>query len=413
MPSPLLPWLRRWWLRLLIAAIVAAVGGRKLVEVVRGPLVPVVAVERKDLVQSVVATGRIVTPQRTDIAAQITARVVAVPAREGQAVKAGATLVELDDRELRAAVDQARAAVRQSEARLRQVRDVGLPAARASAAQAEANRTQARAQYERLRDLQAKGFVSAAQLDDAKRNLDVAESQVASARVQVDTNRAGGADEQLAITSLEQARAARRVAESRLDYAVIRAPVGGTLIGRRVEPGDTAQPGRSLLTLAPEGDMRIEVLVDEKNLALVALGQAALASADAFPAKRFPARLSYINPGVDAQRGSVEVKLAVESPPDYLRQDMTVSVDILVARREKALSVAADAVREAATATPWVLALRDGRAVRVPVRIGIRSDGRFEIIEGLSDGDTLIPSTVIKVRAGDRVRPEPRDASGS
>jgi HlyD family secretion protein len=411
MRSSLLSWLRRWWLRLILAAIVAALGGRKLVELVRGPLVPVVVVERKDLVQSVVATGRIVTPQRTDIAAQITARVVAVPAREGQAVKAGAALIELDDRELRAAVDQARAAVRQSEARLRQIRDVGLPAARATAAQAEANRTQARAQYERLRDLHAKGFVSAAQLDDAKRNLDVAESQVASARVQVDSNRAGGADEQLAITNLEQSRAALRVAESRLDYAIIRAPASGTLISRRVEPGDTAQPGRSLLTLAPDGDMRIEVLVDEKNLALVSLGQAALASADAFPATRFPAKLTYINPGVDAQRGSVEVKLSVEAPPDYLRQDMTVSVDILVARREKALSVAADSVREAATATPWVLAVRDGRAVRVPVRLGIRSDGRFEIVDGLADGDTLIPSTVINVRAGDRVRPETRNAS--
>ena len=81
--------------------------------------------------------------------------------------------------------------------------------------------------------------------------------------------------------------------------------------------------------------------IDERNLGKLALGQKALASADAYPDQRFAAVVSYINPGVDITRASVEVKLTVADPPDYLRQDMTVSVDIEVAREGRRAGAAA------------------------------------------------------------------------
>lgn len=99
------------------------------------------------------------------------------------------------------------------------------------------------------------------------------------------------------------------------------------LIAREVEAGDVVQPGRELMVLAPAGETQIDVRIDEKNLAQLAIGQRALASADAFPADRFTAVLFYINPGVDSLCGSVDMKLRVPDPPAYLRQDMTVSVD--------------------------------------------------------------------------------------
>lgn len=107
------------------------------------------------------------------------------------------------------------------------------------------------------------------------------------------------------------------------------------------------------MALATAGETQIVVQMDERHLAQIALGQKALASADAFGAE-----LVFINPGVDAVRGSVEVKLKVPNPPKYLRQDMTVSVDIEVARRVAALTVPSEAVRDAAGKQPWVLAVR-------------------------------------------------------
>ncbi|MBS0337587.1 MAG: efflux RND transporter periplasmic adaptor subunit [Proteobacteria bacterium] len=353
------------------------------------------------------------TPRRVHIGAVVTGRVVRIPVTEGQSVRKGDELILLDDKDVRAALLQAQAGVGQADAKIRQLREVGLPAAQQALLQAQATLTQVRGQYERTKRLQAQGFVGLSQLDDAQRNLEVAESQVRAARVQVGTNSARGSDYAMATTALEQARASQRVTQARLADISIRAPVDGVLIARNVEAGDVVQPGKELLTLAPAGDTQVIVQIDERNLAQLALGQKALGSADAFPGRRFPAELIYINPGIDALRGSVEVRLRVPDPPDYLRQDMTVSVDIEVARRSQAVVAPTEAVRDATTARPWVLAVRGGRAERVPVKVGLRGNGSVEVADGIAPGDILIPATNALIAAGQRVRPAPRPATAA
>jgi HlyD family secretion protein len=333
-----------------------------------------------------------------------TGRVTRIPVSEGSSVRRGDVLIELEDADERAAVEQARAAVAQAEAKIRQLRELGLPAAQQSLVQAEAQAIQARRQYERSRELKEKGFVSQAALDDAKRNLDVAESQLDAARLQVKSQGPAGSEAALAQTALAQARANLGLAQAKLDETVIRAPVDGVLIGRAVEPGNVVQPGKELMALAPAGETQIVVQIDEKNLSQLRLGQRALASADAFPRERFAAELAYINPGVDPQRGSVEVKLHVPKPPEYLRQDMTVSVDIEVARRAGVVVVPADAVHDVSGARPWVLVIDGGRAGRRDVRVGLRGDGRVEITEGLAPGERVVPAGNLAIKPGMRVR---------
>ena len=392
---------------LLAAAALAAYVGRNAL---LGTPVETVEVLRDDLIQTVVASGRVMSPRRVRVGAVITGRVVAIPVTEGQAVKKGAELVLLEDKDVRAALAQAQAGVAQAEAKVRQLREVGLPAAQQALLQAEATLTQVRGQFDRTKRLQAQGFVGQSQLDDAQRNLDVAESQARAARVQVETNSTRGSDFAMAMTALEQARAAARVAQAKLPDMVVRAPVDGVLISRNVEVGDIVQPGKELFLLAPAGETQVIVQIDERNLSQLSLGQKALGSADAFPGRRFPAELIYINPGIDALRGSVEVRLRVPSPPDYLRQDMTVSVDIEVARRAQAVVAPTQAVRDATTAQPWVLAVRNGRAERVPVKVGLRGDGRLEVLQGAAPGDALIPASLGLITAGQKVRALPRAA---
>jgi HlyD family secretion protein len=222
--------------------------------------------------------------------------------------------------------------------------------------------------------------------------------------VQVRSQRPEGAESAAARAALAQAEANQQSAKVRLEQTVIRAPVDGVLISRSVEPGDIAQVGKTLMVLAPAGETQLVLQIDEKNLAFLAAGQKAQVSADAFPGQRFGAELIYINPGVDAQRGSVEVKLRAPQPPVYLKQDMTVSVDIEVARRDDALLAPADAVRDAAGKSPWVLALRGGRAEKVAVKLGLRGDAVAEIVEGVAPDELLIPASAVGVAAGDRVR---------
>ncbi|MBC7453305.1 MAG: biotin/lipoyl-binding protein, partial [Massilia sp.] len=114
-----------------------------------GPVVPVVAVERSDVVQTVVASGRVETPLRVDIGSQVTGTVARIPVAEGQSVKAGQLLVALEDSEARAAVEQAVAAVAQAQAKLNQIRAVALPVAQQAQQQAEATLANVRRQHAR------------------------------------------------------------------------------------------------------------------------------------------------------------------------------------------------------------------------------------------------------------------------
>lgn len=399
-PNPLYRW-RKPLLLAVLALLVLGFFGRDLF---LGKPVEALAVVRSDLVQSVVASGRVVTPQRVSVGVEVTGLVGSVPVQEGQSVKRGQSLVVLEDKDERASLAQAAAAVAQAEARVRQLHEVGLPTAEQNLLQAEANVKQLRRVVERNRELQAKGFIGQAALDDSQRNLDVAESQLRTAQVQVQSNRPKGSDTALAYTALDQARASHALALARLEQHTVRAPADGVLIGRNVEPGTIVQPGKELMVLAPTGETQLVVQIDEKNLAKLALGQKALGSADAYAGQRFGADLIYINPGVDAARGAVEVKLRVAAPPAYLRQDMTVSVDIEVARRSNVVVMPAEALRDGSSAKPWALAVRDGHAVQVPLKLGLRGDGRIEVLDGLDAGDKLISPANGLVKAGHRVR---------
>ncbi|HJV88596.1 MAG TPA: efflux RND transporter periplasmic adaptor subunit [Noviherbaspirillum sp.] len=372
---------------------------------VLGPEVPAYAVTRSDIVQTVVASGRVETPLRVEIGSQVTGTVAAIPVAEGQDVKAGQLLIALENSEASATVTQARAAVAQAQRRLEQLRDVGLPTAQQGLRQAEIALNNARRQHERTQELHSKGFVGEAQLDDAQRALDTAQSQYRAAQLQVATNGPQGSDYRMAMAALEQAQANLRMALARLEYTSIKAPVDGTLIARNVERGHVVQPGKILMVLSPAGQTQLVLQIDEKNLSTLRLGQQAIGSADAYPDDRFAAELAYINPAVDPQRGSVEVKLNVPHPPVYLRQDMTVSVDIEVARKTNAVVSASAAVHDIGGKAPWVMKVNGGKAHRMPVRLGVRGSGKLEFLEGVQPGDVLLAATNAVVSDGERVRP--------
>lgn len=224
---------------LIIAAI--TYGARN---VLLGEAVQRIEATRADITQTVVASGHIISPQRVVIGVVVTDRVVRIPVTEGQVVRRGEVLIELDTEDERAALALARAGVAQAEARLRQLREVGLPAAEYSLAQTQANAVHARQQFERNKSLHARGFIGQSQLDEAQRSLDVTESQLRAARLQVLSNAPSGSEYAVAQSAFEQALASQRAAQSRLEQMVIRAPVEGVLIARNVEPGNVVQPGK-------------------------------------------------------------------------------------------------------------------------------------------------------------------------
>ena len=400
-PKP--SYVRRHRAQAMAVLVALAVSAAVLARWWLGPQVITGTVLRREFVQSVVASGHVEAPHRLDVGAQITDTVLRVPVAEGQAVKAGDLLVELDAAELTATGRQADAAVAQARARLRQLQEVQAPVAAQTLRQSQATLENARAALARNQELFEKGFVGQAALDEARKTSELADAQMRATRMQLDTTGATGSDRALAVADLSGAQASAQAARARAGYAAISAPVAGTLIARNVEVGDVVQPGKVLMTLSPRGFTQLVVQIDEKNLGLLALGQSALASADAYPTQRFNAQLAYINPGINATTGAVEVKLDVATPPAVLKQDMTVSVDIEVARRPKALIVPLAAVHDSDGAAPWVLRVEGRHAVRIPVKLGLRSGGLAEVTSGLGQGDTFVV-TPATITPGARIR---------
>lgn len=377
----------------------------------RATQVQVVPVVRSHIVQSVVATGRLNASARIDIGSEVTAVVQEVRVREGDRIRVGDLMIQLSDGEARAALQQAQAALAEARNRAEQQVSVAAPMAAQAVAQAQATFDAAERELQRARDLVARGFYSRQRLDEARRLRDTARSVLESARVQAQANERSGVEQALALSRIEQAAAALEVAQARLARLRIVSPVDAVVLARHAEPGSMAQPGRVLLALAAQGELRIDAGIDEKHLRLLEHGMPARAVADAFPGLPFDARLSYIAPAVDPQRGTVEVRLAVPLAPAFLRPDMTVSVELLSGEKQDALVLPAGAVRDADRAAPWVLALRDGRAVRTPVTLGLRGVGAVEIVAGLQEGDEAIPQTE-KAVDGDRVRRSAASARG-
>ena len=370
----------------------------------RPPEASSIVASKSPLVRTLQFSARVATLSRVDVGSTLTARVREVLVNEGAPVEVGDVLVRLESEELKAALAQAEANERQAQARLSGLRSTGRLAVQASVTQAESVLVAARAELQRTQDLVSRGFLSQSRLDEARRAVDVAQAQVSAARAQRDANADSGTDVAQAQAQLALASAARRSAQVRLKESDISAPAKGKVLSRSAEPGQIVHPGRALLTLALSGPLQLVAQVDERYLEQLAPGQPAQVLADAYPAQAFQARVLSIAPVVDSQRGAIEVKFSLPAAaPDFLREDMTVSIEVETARREQALVVPVSALRSEANAEPTVWVERDGRVEERRVRLGLRTLAWAEVLEGLNEGDAVLfgpaPGPGARVRA--------------
>ena len=389
---------KRW---ILVVIALAALASIAAIFWWRGTAPEVVSVTSGPIQHSLVFSSRVSSVARTDLAATLSARVEKVLVREGDSVEAGQRLIALDDDDLRAQQAQAQAAIVTADARLKSQFELAGPVASQALAQSRANMEYANADFERTKALHAKGFIGDAKLQDVERAAASARAAFQQATAQATANTRGGAEAQATAARVKEAQAALQIVNAKLEQTSIVAPADARIIARSVEVGDVAQPGKKLLTLAMTGETRLIAQIDEKNLGLVREGMRATGSADAFPDNKFDAELIYLAPSVDVTRGTVESRLRVANPPAFLRDDMTVSVEVMVAQKQNALTIPGVALREAGD-RKYVVVARSGAAQEVDVKLGIRSLQRVEIVSGLSAGDQVVIDE--RIRAGQRIR---------
>ena len=357
------------WLRpaLLWPVPVIAIAALLLIPRLRGPELPGYRVESRPLVQTVVATGRVISTSRVQVGSEVTGTVRERRVKEGDAVKPGDVLVVLS-------ADDLVAAVREAEAALSQLQSSTRPQAEAALRQAEAQAAQAARERQRRADLFARQLIARELLEQAEEAEAVARAAADSARLAADAAAAGGSVEM-------QLRERLAAARAKLAKTTIRAQTSGVVLTRNVEPGDLVQPGRVLFEIARDGDTEIEVPVDEKNLAVLALGQIAQCIADAYPDKPFAAVVNYLAPGHRCAAGHGDHPPAGRSGAGLPAAGHDGVGECGDRPPRRALAVPNDALLDAAGAQPAVLAVRDGRLTREPVQLGLKGLVMTEVTE--------------------------------
>ncbi len=376
----------------LVATLVLASGvmGWVVVQKLQGPVFDGYQAASRPLVQTVVATGRVVAVSRAQVGSPVTGVLLERRVEEGDTVQPGDVLAVLR-------ADDLDAAVREAEAALARLQQSTRPQAQAGLREAEARLVQASREAARRRELFQRQLIAHEAMEQAVQAETIARAAAEQARLAASSLAAGNPDEAAARARVDTARA-------ELAKTTIRAEVAGTVLTRNAEPGDLVQPGRVLFEIARAGDTEVLVPLDEKNLEVLALGQPAMCIADAYPSRPFPAQVTFIAPSVDPQRGSVDIRLTVAPVPDFLRQDMTVSVNVETGRRDSAVVVPNDALGEVEgnRATLWLVA--DGRATRRPVELGLRGLALTEVTRGLQPGDWILADARAPVEEGGRAR---------
>ena len=357
----------------------------------QGPLLPSYEVVSSPLIQTVVASGRVEKVSRTQIGSEITGVVLERLVQEGDRVSRGDVLLVLKS-------DEISAQVRQAEAELKELATTRRPQAEFDLANAKVQLEQAQREAVRRRNTEL-GILSAEEREKSIEAEKLARNNLESARLKV----ASLAPDKVEETKLREQLAAL---QAQLAKTKIRAEVSGIILTRNVEPGDLVQPSQTLFTIALDGATEIRVPFDERNLPLLALQQKAAVITDAYPDQPFPAHINFIAPSIDAQRGTVDVRLTVDPVPDFLRQDMTVSVNVETNKRERTLVIPNDALSSISGNKAMVILVRDRKIQRHPITLGLRGLVMSEVVAGLKEGDHVLTDAESVLKDGIRVRIE-------
>jgi membrane fusion protein, multidrug efflux system len=340
------------------------------VEVVRSAALP----------ETRLTTGTVRSTTVSPLAARVTGNVTRVLVSEGQHVRAGELLVEIDDREGRAKAAQASAG--SSEV------DETISGANAAVSAAEANAALADATYTRFAALRARGSVSPQEFEEVAARKAGANAQLDQAKRGRDAWGARRA----------QARAGQSEADTFLSYSRVRSPISGIVAARMIDPGAQAAPGVPLLTVEDDMHYRVETTVDEELAAGVHACDAVTIDGIA---KAITARVTNVVPAVDPGSRSALVK--IDLPRDAgLRSGAFVRVAFTVGSR-RGITVPAGAItRRGQLASVFVVG-KEGVARMRLVTLGEPQGERVEVLSGIDSGETIVPRLTNEIHDGVRV----------
>jgi len=373
------------------------------------------------------ATGYIVAAHKIEVAAKVVGRVKWIGVEKGDRVKQGQTIVRLEDDEYQAQLQQAKGNLAMLQARLDEALHGSRPEEVSQAsANLEVSRSDlenARVTLERMKGLVRDQVMSRQQLDDAQARYDGAVHRVNAMQKTYELVKLGPRQEQIDALrgQVDQAKGAVAYAETALANTVIRAPVTGTILERAVEKGEfvtTSFVGERgakgyVVSLADLDDLEVELDISQNDFAKLHSAQRGVVTTDAFPDRKYEGFIKEISPEANRQKATVQIKVKIAQPDDYLRPEMNASVAFISDAPEAKSGASPEAAVKPVVIAP-AAAVRDGavyvmlngKAVRRPVKTGATNSQGVRIEQGLFGGEDLIVNPPAGLKDGDRVRPK-------
>jgi HlyD family secretion protein len=376
------------------------------------------------------ATGYIVAHHKITVNSKVTGRVAWIGVEKGDKVKEGQVLVRLEEEEFRALYDQAKGAAENARAYLQELENGSRPE---EIAQAQHNLEEARATLAddqatlgRSKELWGQGVVSKQALDDATAKFGADQQRVNSLEKVFEMARIGPRKEEIARArgALVQAEGQMAYQKSQLDATLIRAPVSGTILDRTAEKGElvTAQfasgaaggPQGSVVTLADLNDIQVELDIAQDDFAKLGSKQKGIVTVDAFPDRKYDGVIAQISPEANRQKATVQVKVQIVNPDDYLRPEMNATVKFLANETttestSKTTSAAPPSVLVPTTAVrdhegkKVVFLAFNGKALMRPVQVVSQRSGGL-LVRGLVGGESVITAGPQNLQDGDKIK---------
>ena len=400
---------KRWgWITLgalVIVLLVVAVAGRR-----KAPTVETVTITRENLKEEITSNGKVEPINPVIVRAQFATFVDKVPGMEGQAVHRGQLILTLTSADLRAQLADARSKLLSAQTQLRDSEAGGPPEKVAEidgeVRQADIQVTSLQHTVDVLQDLLAKHAATRDELDRNETALAAAKAQQETARQKKEDLRKqamlGSEDARLRI---QQVTDQIHSLEAKVKSAEIEAPLNGTLYSLPVKVGDYVMVGQILAEMADLRRVRVRAFVDEPDLGSLAPGEAVQISWDARPNAVWTGRTEQVPKQVVplGNRSVGEVLCSIDNAQLELLPNVNVAVRILVQERPDAVVVPRVAVQDEGR-NHYVFTVSDGHLRRQPINVGIASTGKYEVLSGLSPGESVALPGDMELRNGMAVR---------
>lgn len=387
-------------------------------------VVGVVRPERRNMEVKLAFTADILPAKQAAIFSKVSGYIQRIHVDRGDFVETGQVLAEIDDQELRASREQARATLLSGQASLEMARSA-LVGQRANLENQRANLTKARAvaendgrQAERMKKLYERGLVSATDFENARTtaessraNVQAAEAQLNLAEAQIVTTES---QVRVSQAQLEQYRAALQLAEMNLANTRLLAPFSGYVAQRNLDPGaavsaqsagtNTASVG--ILTVQDIQTVKVQIEVPERDIARVKIGSSVRLAVDPYEGETFKGAVGRIVHNLDPRSRTMGVEVDIPNPTGRLKPGMFARVDLLVETRQGALSIPVEAVR-LGESKPSVMVVRNGIVDAAPIELGAADARGVEVLKGLADADQVILQGKDLVKPDQKVRTVP------